>query len=88
MWMQEALDRSKREVQKTISEEDALEYLAFSLYKQGNLQRALVETEKLVKLGNSGMLRALAFNHFLRIYEIVRGIVLFCFNLINFSSSP
>lgn len=51
MWMQEALDRSKNEPTRTISEEDALEYLAFSLYKQGNLQRALDAIDKLVKLG-------------------------------------
>lgn len=49
--MQEALDRIKTEDEPTASMEEILEYLAYSLYKQGNLKHALQLTETLYKMG-------------------------------------
>lgn len=48
--MQEALDRAQRESPPTITEADILEYLAFALYKQGNLKQALITTDRLYEL--------------------------------------
>ncbi|KAL3115904.1 hypothetical protein niasHT_007204 [Heterodera trifolii] len=50
LWMQEALGRAKREKIPTISESDVLEYLAFAMFKQGNLKRALVTTDRLAEI--------------------------------------
>lgn len=50
--MQEAKDRLEKEVRPTASLEDILEYLAFAIYKQGNLKRALLLTDELYKLSN------------------------------------
>lgn len=49
-WMQEALERSKNEKPKTVKESEILEYLAFALYKQGNLKRALAMTYRLFEI--------------------------------------
>lgn len=49
--MQEAKDRVEKENPPTASLEDILEFLAFALYKQGNLKRALQLTDQLVRLG-------------------------------------
>uniref|UniRef100_A0A915DIP8 Fe2OG dioxygenase domain-containing protein n=1 Tax=Ditylenchus dipsaci TaxID=166011 RepID=A0A915DIP8_9BILA len=50
MWMDEALDRLKREMPQTSSEADILEYLAFALYKQGNVKKALQVTDRLYEI--------------------------------------
>ncbi|VDN00578.1 unnamed protein product, partial [Onchocerca ochengi] len=50
MWMQEARERVEKEVTPTANLEDILEYLAFSLYKQGNLKRALLLTDELYRM--------------------------------------
>ncbi|KHN73640.1 Prolyl 4-hydroxylase subunit alpha-1 [Toxocara canis] len=50
LWMQEAKDRLRKENPPSASLADILEYLAFSLYKQGNLKRALQVTEQLYRL--------------------------------------
>ncbi|VDM94698.1 unnamed protein product, partial [Onchocerca ochengi] len=47
MWMQEARERIKTEAVPTANLEYILDYLAFSLYKQGNLKRALLLTDEL-----------------------------------------
>ncbi|VDP15468.1 unnamed protein product [Onchocerca flexuosa] len=47
LWMQEARERTKTEAVPTANLEDILDYLAFSLYKQGNLKRALLLTDEL-----------------------------------------
>ncbi|VDM92839.1 unnamed protein product [Onchocerca ochengi] len=47
MWMQEARERAEKEAIPTANLEDILEYLAFSLYKKGNLKRALLLTDEL-----------------------------------------
>ncbi|VDM97021.1 unnamed protein product, partial [Onchocerca ochengi] len=47
LWMQEARERAEKEAVPTANLEDILEYLAFSLYKQGNLKRALLLTDQL-----------------------------------------
>uniref|UniRef100_A0A8R1TND4 procollagen-proline 4-dioxygenase n=1 Tax=Onchocerca volvulus TaxID=6282 RepID=A0A8R1TND4_ONCVO len=47
MWMQEARERLEKEAVPTADLEDILEYLAFSLYKKGNLKRALLLTDEL-----------------------------------------
>jgi prolyl 4-hydroxylase len=51
MWMQEALNRLEHEEPSSISESEVLEYLAFSLYQQGNIKRALHMTRRLVEIG-------------------------------------
>jgi prolyl 4-hydroxylase len=51
MWMQEALNRLEHEQPPSIAESEVLEYLAFSLYQQGNIKRALHMTKRLVELG-------------------------------------
>ncbi|VDN03340.1 unnamed protein product, partial [Onchocerca ochengi] len=45
--MQEARERIETETVPTANLEDILDYLAFSLYKQGNLKRALLLTDEL-----------------------------------------
>lgn len=50
LWMQEALDRSEKENPPTATEADILEYLAFALYKQGNVKHALLATDRLYKI--------------------------------------
>lgn len=51
IWMEEARERLRRESLPSVSLEEVLEYLAFSLFKQKNLKRALQLTEQLYKLG-------------------------------------
>ncbi|EFO16802.2 hypothetical protein LOAG_11701 [Loa loa] len=50
LWMQEAQERIKKEANPTVDLESILEYLAFSLYKQGNLKRALLLTDELYRI--------------------------------------
>ncbi|KAM3718672.1 Prolyl 4-hydroxylase subunit [Dirofilaria immitis] len=50
MWMQEAKERIEKEAVPTANLEDILEYLAFSLYKQGNLKRALLLSNELYRM--------------------------------------
>ncbi|CAD6198963.1 unnamed protein product [Caenorhabditis auriculariae] len=50
MWMQEARERLAKEAVPSVNMEDVLEYLAFALYKQGNLKYALKLTEELFQL--------------------------------------
>ncbi|KAM3719934.1 Prolyl 4-hydroxylase subunit [Dirofilaria immitis] len=49
MWMQEARERVEKETVPTANLEVILEHLAFSLYKQGNLKRALLVTDELYR---------------------------------------
>ncbi|VDM91575.1 unnamed protein product, partial [Onchocerca ochengi] len=49
-WMQEARERVEKETVPTANLEDILEYLAFSLYRQGNLKRALLLTDELYRM--------------------------------------
>ncbi|RCN36364.1 tetratricopeptide repeat protein [Ancylostoma caninum] len=49
-WMQTALNRLENEEEKTISEAEILEYLAYALYQQGNVRRALALTKRLAAL--------------------------------------
>ncbi|XP_065087046.1 prolyl 4-hydroxylase subunit alpha-1-like [Ochlerotatus camptorhynchus] len=50
LWMREAMDRLSHEVNRTTTKADVLEYLAFSTFKQGNVQTALVMTNELLEL--------------------------------------
>jgi prolyl 4-hydroxylase len=50
MWMQEAMNRMEHESPPTATEVDILEYLAFAMYQQGNVKRALSMTKRLKKL--------------------------------------
>ncbi|KRT80516.1 hypothetical protein AMK59_8778 [Oryctes borbonicus] len=50
LWMTEADDRLKREVNRTVDRSDILEYLAFSTFKLGNTVLALDLTNKLLEL--------------------------------------
>ncbi|VDM99299.1 unnamed protein product, partial [Onchocerca ochengi] len=50
MWMQEARERVEKEAIPTADPEFILEYLAFSLYKQDNLKRALLLTDELYRM--------------------------------------
>ncbi len=47
--MQEGLDRAK-ESQNSSLESEILEYMAFALYKQGNVKRALLTTDRLYEI--------------------------------------
>uniref|UniRef100_A0A0N5C9F1 procollagen-proline 4-dioxygenase n=1 Tax=Strongyloides papillosus TaxID=174720 RepID=A0A0N5C9F1_STREA len=49
-WMQEALIRLENETPRTVEFTEILEYLAFALYKQGNVKRALAMTKKLAAI--------------------------------------
>ncbi|XP_065583051.1 prolyl 4-hydroxylase subunit alpha-1-like isoform X2 [Artemia franciscana] len=50
LWMTEAMSILKEEVYKTTSESEILEYLAFSIYMQGNIHQALHYTNELLRL--------------------------------------
>lgn len=50
MWMEEAQMRMLREDPPTVQETEILEYLAFAMYQQGNVKRALRMTKRLYKL--------------------------------------
>ncbi|XP_076257689.1 prolyl 4-hydroxylase subunit alpha-1 isoform X2 [Rhynchophorus ferrugineus] len=50
LWMEEAEIRYRHEVNETIEHSDILEYLAFSIYKQGNVALALDLTNKLLEI--------------------------------------
>ncbi|XP_058127570.1 prolyl 4-hydroxylase subunit alpha-1-like isoform X2 [Anopheles coustani] len=50
LWMREAMDQLTHEVNRTATKADVLEYLAFSTFKQGNIQTALTMTEELLEL--------------------------------------
>jgi prolyl 4-hydroxylase len=70
--MQEAMDRSEKEDPPTATEANILEYLAFALFKQGNVKRALLATDRLYELnpkhprakGNLLKFLSLSFNMF------------------------
>uniref|UniRef100_A0A1I8AHF3 procollagen-proline 4-dioxygenase n=1 Tax=Steinernema glaseri TaxID=37863 RepID=A0A1I8AHF3_9BILA len=53
LWMEEAKKRVVKEDPPTASMEDILEYLGFSMYKQGNLKHALKLTEELYRIAPS-----------------------------------
>ncbi|VDM99496.1 unnamed protein product, partial [Onchocerca ochengi] len=50
MWMQEARERVEKETIPTANLQDIIDYLAFSLYEQGNLKRALLLTDELYRM--------------------------------------
>ncbi|CAI2350753.1 unnamed protein product [Caenorhabditis sp. 36 PRJEB53466] len=50
MWMQVALNKIENENPPTVEEAEILEYLAYSLYQQGNVRRALSLTKRLAKI--------------------------------------
>ncbi|KAK6101570.1 Prolyl 4-hydroxylase subunit alpha-1 [Brugia pahangi] len=50
LWMQEARERIQKETKPTADPESILDHLAFSLYKQGNLKRALLLTDELYRM--------------------------------------
>jgi prolyl 4-hydroxylase len=50
LWMGEALERIKSEDPPTAAESDILEYYAFALYKQDNVKRALLATDRLYEI--------------------------------------
>lgn len=50
LWMKEAERRLERETNKTSTREDILEYLAFSIYMEGNLPMAMRLTKELLEI--------------------------------------
>ncbi|KAL1505429.1 hypothetical protein ABEB36_004999 [Hypothenemus hampei] len=50
LWMEEAESRLKSERNRTVDYGDILEYLAFSIYKQGHIAQALDLTNKLLEI--------------------------------------
>ncbi|CAD5218227.1 unnamed protein product [Bursaphelenchus okinawaensis] len=48
-WMMETEKRMKLEKNSKVTESDLLEYMAYALYQQGNIKRALALTQKLVR---------------------------------------
>uniref|UniRef100_A0A0K0DP84 P4Hc domain-containing protein n=1 Tax=Angiostrongylus cantonensis TaxID=6313 RepID=A0A0K0DP84_ANGCA len=49
-WMQAAMNKLENENPKTIDEAEVLEYLAYALYQQGNVRRALALTRRLAAI--------------------------------------
>ncbi|KAJ1369161.1 phytochrome 2 [Parelaphostrongylus tenuis] len=49
-WMQTALNKLENENPRTIDEAEVLEYLAYALYQQGNVRRALALTKRLAAI--------------------------------------
>ncbi|KJH48308.1 tetratricopeptide repeat protein [Dictyocaulus viviparus] len=49
-WMQAALNKLENEDPKTVAETEILEYLAYALYQQGNVRRALALTKRLAAI--------------------------------------
>nr|CAD2152297.1 unnamed protein product [Meloidogyne enterolobii] len=52
LWMEEANERYYSQKEFTQNKTDILNILSISLYKQGNLKRALIINDKLIELGN------------------------------------
>ncbi|XP_050391712.1 prolyl 4-hydroxylase subunit alpha-2 isoform X1 [Patella vulgata] len=50
LWMQEAIERIQADINSTLSKSTVLDYLAFALYRQGNIQHALSLTNELLKI--------------------------------------
>ncbi|XP_069123787.1 prolyl 4-hydroxylase subunit alpha-1-like isoform X1 [Argopecten irradians] len=50
LWMEVALNKLDKEVNKTVHRKDILDYLSFSVYKEGNVNYALTLTEELLTL--------------------------------------
>ncbi|CAH1991612.1 unnamed protein product [Acanthoscelides obtectus] len=50
LWMQEASNRLSKEQNKTAKRSDIFDYLAFSIYKEGNISLALELTNKLLEM--------------------------------------
>ncbi|XP_021376327.1 prolyl 4-hydroxylase subunit alpha-1-like, partial [Mizuhopecten yessoensis] len=50
LWMEVALSKLDKEINKTVHRKDILDYLSFSVYKEGNLNYALTLTEELLTL--------------------------------------
>lgn len=50
LWMAEALNKFEKESSKTVAKENILDYLAFSTFKQGNLEEALQLTDELLNI--------------------------------------
>ena len=50
LWMKEALNRVKKEENKSADEAEILEYLAFCTFKEGNITRALEITQELIDI--------------------------------------
>jgi prolyl 4-hydroxylase len=50
MWMQEALEQVKKEEPPTIPESEIIDHLAYCMYHQGNIERAIVLTKRLADL--------------------------------------
>ena len=78
--MEEALERSKRENPPSIPETEILEYLAYALYKQGNLKRLNYNSKTLPKRRNFLFIRALLFTD--RLIDICNNF----FNELTFNS--
>jgi len=50
IWMEQALQRYDKEIEKSVKKSDILEYLAFAAYMSGNIRRALKLTAELILL--------------------------------------
>lgn len=50
LWMEEAMNRMEKETPRTVEESKILDYLAFAMFQQGNVKRALALTKRLKKL--------------------------------------
>lgn len=50
LWMQEAMERLDRDVNRTLTKADVLDYLSYSTFKQGNTFKALQMTNELLEI--------------------------------------
>lgn len=51
LWMAQALKQLDEGEESTIDKVTVLDYLSYSIYQQGEIERALVYTKKLLELG-------------------------------------
>lgn len=53
LWMAQALKQLEEGEESSIDKVTVLDYLSYAIYQQGEIERALVHTKKLLELGES-----------------------------------
>lgn len=62
LWMAQALKQLDEGEESTIDSVTILDYLSYSIYQQGELERALELTKRLLELGESSFWRPWSFH--------------------------
>ena len=69
LWMSQSLQQLDQGEESTIDKVTVLDYLSYAIYQQGELERALEITKRLLSLGESNTSpQDLCFLHFFLIY--------------------